>query len=155
MADKVDSSSLVFLADDDDNDSFLFRDAIGQVGKYLSLNTFKDGFELMNHLNDKRNPLPDIIFLDLYMPYKNGFDCLDEIRSCDRLKDLTVIIYTTANHIEDIQMALNKGGTLYFAKSSTFQELVNRLSKILNMNWEEFNPEARMDKFVFLDDVAF
>ncbi len=155
MADKVYTTTLIFLADDDENDSFLFKDAIEQIEKNINLISYKDGFELMNHLNDKRNTLPELIFLDLYMPYKNGFDCLDEIRSNERLKNLTVIIYSTANHIEDIQKALNKGATLYFAKSSSFQELLNRLNKILKMDWNEFNPEARMDKFVFLDDVAF
>jgi DNA-binding response OmpR family regulator len=155
MVDDHTNSSLVFLADDDENDSFLFKDAIKQVGRNLSLTTFKDGFELMNHLNDIKNVLPDFIFLDINMPYKNGFDCLTEIRSNKRLENLITIVYTTTSHIEDIQKALNMGGTLYFAKTSTFQELVNRLEKIFEMNWSDFNPECRMDKFVFLDDVAF
>ena len=154
MIDKS-TSTLLFLADDDVNDSYLFRDAIEQIGKNLSLKSFKDGFELMNHLNDKRNAFPNFIFLDLNMPYKNGFDCLDEIRSDERLKNLRIIIYTTSSHLDDIQETLNKGATLYFTKSSTFQELVNRLTKIFAMNWEEFDPETRIDKFVILDDVAF
>ena len=155
MIDNNSISSSLFLADDDVNDSFLFRDAIEQISKNLSLKIFKDGSELMDHLSNKRNAFPDFIFLDLNMPYKNGFDCLDEIRSNERLKNLRVIIYSTSSHIDDIQEALNKGATLYFAKSSTFQELVNRLTKIFAMNWDEFDPEARIEKFVILDDVAF
>ena len=154
MIDKS-TSALLFLADDDVNDSYLFRDAIEQIGKNLSLKSFKDGFELMNHLNDKKNILPDFIFLDLNMPGKNGFECLEEMRADERLKNICVIIYSTSSKLEDINESLNKGANLYFAKSSTFQELINRLRRIFAMNWDEFNSEPCLEKFVLMDEVGF
>jgi DNA-binding response OmpR family regulator len=143
------------LADDDVDDRILFKDAIEQIKQNVSLKLVANGKELMEYLSDESNPLPDFIFLDLCMPDKNGFQCLEEIRSNDRFKNLCVIIYSFSSQLEDIQMSLNKGANLYFSKSSTFQELVNRLRRVFNMNWDEFMSKTTIEKFVLVDDVAF
>ena len=155
MVDYTSSPFFVLLTDDDANDRILFKDAIEQLELNVSLNMLEGGVELMKHLTDKKNVLPDFIFLDLNMPGKNGYECLEEIRADERLKNLCVIIYSTSSKLEDIQESLNKGANLYFAKSSTFQELVNRLSRIFAMNWEEFNSEPCMEKFVLMAEVGF
>ena len=69
--------------------------------------------------------------------------------------NINVIVYSTSSRLEDVNETLNRGANLYFAKSSTFQELVNRLQKIFSMNWLEFNTDSRPEKFVFSDEVAF
>ena len=155
MVDYTISPFLVFLADDDANDRILFKDAIDQLGLKISLKMFNGGVNMLKHLQDKQNALPDFIFLDLYMPGKNGFECLDEMRADIRLKKLCVVIYSTSSKLEDINETLNKGANLYFAKSSTFQELVNRLGRIFAMDWEEFNSELCLEKFVLMDEVRF
>jgi len=155
MVDYTSSPFSVLLADDDDSDRILFKDAIQQLDLKISLEMVDSGDELMKHLSDTKKNLPDFIFLDLNMPKKNGFECLQEMRNNERLKKVSVIIYSASSKLEDIHEALNKGANLYFSKSSTFQELVNRLQRIFAMNWEEFNADIRMEKFVFLDEVAF
>ncbi len=155
MVDYTSFPFLVLLADDDASDRILFKDAIEQLDLKVSLKMFEGGIHLMKHLNDKKNILPDFIFLDLNMPGKNGFECLEELRSDDRLKNICVIIYSTSSKLEDINESLNKGANLYFAKSSTFQELINRLQRIFGMNWEEFNSEPCLEKFVLMDEVRF
>ena len=155
MPDYTSFISLVLLADDDVNDRLLFKDAIQHIDLNISLKMFDDGSGLMNYLLNEYNVLPDLIFLNLCMPQKNGFQCLEEIRNHERLKHLSIIIYSTSSKLENIEAALNKGANLYFSKSSTFQELINRLKRILAMNWEKFNPETSMEKFVLSDEAAF
>ena len=155
MVDYTSYPFFVLLADDDANDRILFKDAIDQLGLKISLKMVESGTELMKYLTNKQKVLPDFIFLDLNMQCKNGFECLEEIRSDERFKKISIIIYSTSSRLEDINETLIKGANLYFAKSSTFQELVNRLQRIFAMNWEEFNSDVRMEKFVFLDEVAF
>ena len=155
MIDYTSSPFSVLLVDDDADDRILFKDAINQLGLKISLKMLDGGVNLMKHLRDKHNVLPDFIFLDLYMPSKIGFECLEEMRADERLRNLCVIIYSTSSKLEDINEALNKGANLYFAKSSTFQELVNRLSRIFAMDWEEFNSELCIEKFVLMDEVRF
>ena len=146
--------SLVILADDDPDDRLLFKDAIGEINKSVALVTLPGGIELMAHLKDDNNPLPDLIFLDLNMPRKTGFECLDEIRRNEKLKDLCVIIYSTSNQFKDILDSLNKGANLYFTKPYNFPELENKLRKIFQLNWEDFKPrENNIEKFVLKDGM--
>lgn len=154
MADYT-TSSFIILVDDDAGDCMLFQDAVEQLDKNLSLEICTNGFELMKYLNQKNKPLPDIIFLDINMPFKSGYDCLDEIRSDERLKHLCVIIYSTSSRLENIQTAFEKGASLYFSKSSTFQELIDRLKKIFTMNLSAYNLENRQEKFVLADEAGF
>jgi DNA-binding NarL/FixJ family response regulator len=148
------STTLVLLADDDVNDCLLFCDAIDQLKMDLSLKVVRNGVELLRYLLDERNPLPDFLFLDICMPFKNGFECLEEIRDSERLKRMNVIMYSTSSHYENVNEAFNKGANLYFAKSSTFQELINRLRRVFAINWEEFNPAANVHEFLLTDGVG-
>jgi DNA-binding response OmpR family regulator len=149
------SNQLILLADDDPDDRVLFKDAIEQADLNIELKTLDGGVELMDHLMDPANPLPYLIFLDLNMPKKNGFECLDEIRKNERLKNLCVIIYSTSSQFKDILDTLNKGANLYFTKPSTFQELVSRLRKVLSLNWDEYQPKMSIEKFVLSDGMGF
>jgi DNA-binding response OmpR family regulator len=147
--------NLIILADDDPDDRILFRDAISEINKEIVTYTLPGGIELMKHLNDESNPLPDLIFLDLNMPRKNGFECLEEIRKNDRLKNLCVIIYSTSSQFKDVLDSLNKGANLYFTKPYNFQDLINRLKQIFSLNWDEFRPKGNIEKFVLSDGMGF
>lgn len=147
--------SLILLADDDPDDRILFKDAIDQISNDIVLHSLPGGVELMNHLLDETNPLPDLIFLDLNMPRKNGFECLEAIRQNERLKNLCVIIYSTSSQFKDILETLNKGANLYFTKPSTFPDLVSRLKKIFTLNWDELKPRRSIEKFVLSDGMGF
>ena len=51
-----------------------------------------DGEQLMKLLTEKTDELPHVLFLDLNMPRKNGFECLSEIKLNEKLKKFLVII---------------------------------------------------------------
>jgi CheY-like chemotaxis protein len=56
-----------------------FKDALGELPLLTKLSTVANGEQLMEVLN-QTELLPDLLFLDLNMPRKNGFDCLLEIK---------------------------------------------------------------------------
>jgi CheY-like chemotaxis protein len=64
------------LADDDEDDRLFFKEAFEEVKINYSISAFNDGEQLMEHLYNTENALPDIIFLDLNMPIKSGIECL-------------------------------------------------------------------------------
>ena len=66
----------VYLADDDADDRLLFEEALLEVSGNVMLTIAKNGEQLMGILNTKTPPPPHLIFLDLNMPLKNGFECL-------------------------------------------------------------------------------
>ena len=84
------------LADDDIDDRSFFEKALKEVSISNHLTTVNDGEHLMKYLADNLEQLPNILFLDLNMPRKNGFECLVEIRENEKLKDLSVVIFSTS-----------------------------------------------------------
>ncbi len=66
----------VLLADDDEEDRLFFKEAFEIIKIKTVVKTVNDGIELMNHLTQNVNVLPNILFLDLNMPRKSGMECL-------------------------------------------------------------------------------
>jgi CheY-like chemotaxis protein len=78
--------SRIVLADDDEDDRQFFEEALSDVHPNAVLTTAKDGEELIFIL--KNYHTPELIFLDLNMPRKNGIECLREIRSNTSLQNI-------------------------------------------------------------------
>ena len=78
----------LLLADDDSDDCTFFSEALQDLPVSATLSVVKDGIQLMSTLTNSTSQLPDILFLDLNMPRKSGFDCLSEIKSNDKLNFL-------------------------------------------------------------------
>ena len=84
----------IFLAEDDADDRMLFEDALKELSIPTQLTLANDNLELMSKLEIlTTHPPPQVIFLDLNMPRKNGFECLTEIRQTSKLKDIPVVIF--------------------------------------------------------------
>jgi len=114
----------LLLADDDEDDCDFFKEALDELTLPVSLVTVNDGVQLMDFLADhSRDNLPDLLFLDLNMPRKNGSECLKEIKESENLKNLPVIIFSTSldNSIVDVMYA--KGATYYIRKPGEFSQL--------------------------------
>ena len=86
----------ILLADDDADDCFFFEKALREIPVATQLITVNDGEKLMDHLSKNQDKLPDVLFLDLNMPRKSGFECLNEITESNKLKDLHVVIFSTS-----------------------------------------------------------
>ena len=112
----------ILLADDDDDDRLLFRDAIEELKVKTVVTMVNDGVELMEYLNKPDTHLPNLVFLDLNMPRKNGMECLKEIRSNNKLKDLSIAIYSTSGMEVDIEETFVKGANVYIKKPNDFEE---------------------------------
>lgn len=80
----------IILADDDIDDCLFFTEALEELKINIQLKIVHDGEELMRQLALKNNKY-DVLFLDLNMPRKNGFECLQEIKSNEKLISLPVI----------------------------------------------------------------
>ena len=96
---KVDPQSVplhILLADDDMDDRIFFDKALREIPITTKLSTVNNGEQLMEWLFGNADRLPDVLFLDLSMPRKTGFECLAEIKENEKLRSLTVIMFTTS-----------------------------------------------------------
>jgi len=123
--------SIVF-AEDDEDDQFYFREAFHEINKDIQVHFVSDGNQLMQLL---KNFLPDLIFLDLEMPYKNGLECLVELRNNPLLNKLPVIVLSSTMRPANIQTSYEMGANLFIHKSSRYPEYSNCLKQIISMDW--------------------
>jgi CheY-like chemotaxis protein len=114
----------LLLADDDEDDCSFFKEALDELAVPVTLVTVNDGVQLMEYLTaNTPNNLPDILFLDLNMPRKNGHECLKEIKEIDNFKTLPVIIFSTSLDTEIVDLMYAKGATYYIRKPGEFSKL--------------------------------
>ena len=139
----------IALADDDADDQLIFREAIELVDIKTKLSFFDNGQELMDYLKLPNISLPDIIFLDLNMPIKNGMQCLKEIRKQPELKNLSVAIYSTSSSEKDIEETFVNGANIYINKPVNFKALQNVLEKVLQLQWQYHTSNLNRDTFLF------
>lgn len=122
----------ILLADDDPDDRFFFGMAMKSVPFSSTISTVDNGEELMGFLEKNIAELPDVIFLDLNMPRKNGHQCLLEIKNNEKLKKIPVVIYSTSLH-DQIADVLYENGAHYYLKKCNFSELPTAIDKILSL----------------------
>lgn len=122
----------ILLADDDSDDRFFFGKALKKTPVPAQLTTVEDGEALMDFLHNNSSHLPDVIFLDLNMPRKNGSECLAEIKDDQKLRHIPVVIYSTAIH-EKIADQLYENGAHYYLQKPDFAELTNAIQRTLTL----------------------
>lgn len=128
-------STHILFSDDDTDDALLFTQAADLMTSSILLSFAEDGEQLMRYLS--KETLPDMIFLDLNMPVKNGLECLREIRSDKKLDWLPVIIYTTSDNPKDIDACYHLRANLYVVKPTSFENIIKTLKKVINIDFKQ------------------
>lgn len=125
----------VVLADDDRDDQELFTEALNHAEIPADVTTVDNGQELIDHLKDPEEPNPDIIFLDINMPVKDGKQVLAEIKADETLKDIPTVMLSTSENPKDVEETFNAGANLYVRKPYSFRDFVLLLKKIFTLKW--------------------
>ncbi len=137
----------ILLADDDNDDCRLFQEALNDLPIETELITVPNGEQLMELLSKKRKRLPDVLFLDLNMPRKNGFSSLGEIKRNTDLDQLPVIIFSTATEEEKVKQVYRDAAHYYIRKPATFPALKNVIFKVLTLIRENNMPLPTKENF--------
>jgi CheY-like chemotaxis protein len=128
----------IFYTDDDDDDLSIFADAVESVSQKVRLQTYTGGEKLLDAIFNPP-PTPYVVFLDLNMPGKNGFEVLEEIRSSDK-KDIPVIIYSTSNEPGIIEKCRILGANCFVTKPILMKDIIKSIQHALEVDWENFTP---------------
>lgn len=134
----------ILMAEDDEDDRMLAREALRESRVLNNLLFVEDGVELLNYLHRKGKyadessyPPPSLILLDLNMPRMDGREALAHIKSDPALRAIPVVILTTSKAEEDMIKGYDLGAASYITKPVNFRNLVE-LMKALGQYWIEF-----------------
>ena len=122
----------ILLAEDDFDDFYLFNYTLEQMNISFTLKTVKNGQELMDLLNTENTDLPDMVFLDINMPIKNGFECLVEIKNNNKLAHLPVIICSNSFAPLVLEQLYNDGAVFYIRKPDEIEQLKKMILKAIS-----------------------
>jgi CheY-like chemotaxis protein len=119
------------MADDDEDDRQLTKEALGEAKVAHDLRCVVDGEDLMDYLHRRGAyedgvdaPRPSMILLDLNMPRKNGHEALAEIKSDAVLRRIPVVVLTTSAVKPDVTTSYDLGANSFITKPRSFTELV-------------------------------
>lgn len=138
----------ILLVDDDQDDRNIFSDALSELKIETNLTMLEDGRDLVSYLEDPKRKLPDILFLDLNMPYKSGVECLIDIRKIERFRNLSIAIYSTSTSEKDMEDTFINGANIYIKKPNDFTKLKKVLSDVVSINWQFHTSSLNKETFL-------
>ena len=139
-------STTIFYVDDDVDDLDFFVEASKKAE--VDVHTFTCGDSLIRQINNPP-PAPRLIFLDLNMPLKSGFEVISEIRAKKKFSTLPLVVFSTSSNPDDIERCRDLGANFYIQKVASFEELTKIISYVSQLDWNKFDSTGR--KFIYRD----
>ncbi len=134
----------ILIADDDSDNHELFEAALRGIdldrvkaSSITSLKSVYDGMGALEYLEKRRHladKLPDLIVLDLNMPFADGCTVLEKIVADEVYKQIPTFILTVSTNDEDRKKCLGLGAAGYFCKPATMEQLRQVVMQIVTCN---------------------
>ena len=140
IAKPKDEVSILVVEDDADDYDFL-KAILKNCSEKTSIQWVQDGEQAVDYLfhkgeyqDETRYPVPDLVFLDIRLPKKNGLEVAKIIKEDPRLKKLPTIMLTTSSSSADVQNAYENGANSYLKKPEGSQEM-EQFKKAICLFW--------------------
>lgn len=119
----------ILLVEDDPDDVLLMSEVLRETRIANDLHIAMDGEEAMDFFHRRGRftdaPVPDLVFLDLNLPKKDGRQVLTEIKVDPGLRRIPVIVLTTSAAEQDVLHAYDEHVNAYVRKPLGFAALLD------------------------------
>lgn len=139
----------ILLVEDNEADVLLAREAFSDTKVSNNLHIARDGEEAMSFLRRQGGyseaPRPDLIFLDINMPRKNGLEVLREVKSDPELGCIPILMLTTSQSEDDVSRCYAAHASGYVVKPvgfANFQAVVRAFEGFW-LNFVQFPPKYK------------
>jgi CheY-like chemotaxis protein len=124
----------ILLVEDEPGDVYLTTQALKTAKIRNTVHTVEDGVEAMAFLRQAgqyaQAPRPDLIFLDLNLPRKDGRQVLAEIKADANLRTIPVVVLTTSKAEEDVFKTYSLHANCYVAKPVDLNQFIGVVQSI-------------------------
>jgi CheY-like chemotaxis protein len=135
----MNNNKRILLVDDDEEDRMLIQEAFDEIGAPGIAHFEANGEDALSYLERHPDALPSLIVLDLNMPRMNGTQTLRHLKSDDRYKHITVIIYSTSVNPVERETCLSLGAHSYVVKPILYQESLSTVAQFHKLALELAN----------------
>lgn len=126
----------ILLVEDNPGDVILAKYAFSKASMDVSISVAKDGEEALDYIFKKDDfsevTTPDIVFLDINMPKKDGHDVLREMKEREDTKRIPVVMMTSSCAKRDVLKAYDLHVNSYIVKPTDLEQFVTTVSAIEN-----------------------
>lgn len=126
----------ILLVEDNEGDILLTTEAFTEYKISTTYNVVRNGklaLEYMFRKGDFKNAVrPDIIILDINLPFKNGLEVLEIIKSDDIIKFIPVIMLTTSSSKNDILKSYANHANAFITKPVDVEDFLKAILSIEN-----------------------
>lgn len=145
----METSYHIFYTDDDRDDQDMFKSVLEDINRNTHLHLHSSGDEVLTALKNPP-PTPKVVFLDLNMPDKDGFEVLREIRADKQISDTPVVIFSTSNDDVSVNKAWSLHANMYVVKPVSYEQMSESIGQLLNIDWKTFT--VSREDFVYTED---
>jgi len=118
----------ILIAEDDEFIRDIYNRIFSMNGYTVLLAT--NGVEALEKLEET---VPDLILLDIMMPYQNGKEVFKKIKEDDRLKNVPVVFLTNVSAQDDLEQELLDQADKYLIKAHfTPKEVLEEVIPLIN-----------------------
>lgn len=135
----------ILLVEDEAAHAQLTIRAIRKAGNANRIDTVSDGEEALDYMfnrgkfsDEKQYPTPGLILLDIKLPGIDGTEVLKHIKEDSRLKKIPVVMLTTSERSEDVELCYEHHANSYLTKPVGYQEFEEKI-RSLDFYWMLLN----------------
>ena len=133
----MENMPVIFYADDDEDDIYVFKEAAETIDAHVE--AFLLGESMLDAMHNPP-PHPDMVFVDLNMPEKSGYELIHEIKASPFFKDIPVVVLSTASDHKTVNTAKRTGADYFITKPNSLQDLKKAIQHTLAIDWKNSKP---------------
>ena len=123
----------ILSIEDNEPDFVLLEKALNTITdvtlNIINISNGREALDFIYKINVHQNaPTPDIIILDINLPYISGKEILKKIKEDEKYKKIPVIMLSSSSHTVDIEDAYNLHANSYIIKSFDIKNLFKKIS---------------------------
>lgn len=119
----------ILLIENDPAMALLTKEAFREAGLWDRIAVVKNGDDALSYLRrDSKyqgEPYPDLIFLDLHLPKRSGFEVLSEIKRNEKVCGTPVVVVSGSADPSEIRKAYELHANCYIRKPDNLDEFLN------------------------------
>ena len=146
MSEVIPSDFRILLVEDDNDDVLFFKDALHQLKPDHEVAVASNCQQLFSQL--ELDAGFDLIFIDINLPLMNGKECLRQIKSSEKYRDVPIIMFTGSSADIDVEETYACGAHYHVVKPYAHINYVESLRVVFTQDWKSKPPQPAREKFV-------
>lgn len=144
-------NKVILLVEDNSRDEALTLRALKKSNIVNDVVVARDGVEALNYFfgagagaDEPKNPIPQLVLLDLKLPKIDGLEVLRRLRADERTSRLPVVVFTSSSEEEDVIKSYSLGANSYVRKPIEFEQFLDA-TRQLGLYWLVLNQSPPAD----------